>query len=297
MHYQNVRIMKPIFKKTLLFCTAVLVVQSAFPQPSEKSFKKSDKMDHLPQPKGNKEVIAFLYDSILNQKKFEKLGILVSDNYTNEFGGKGVEGFQKSILELAKAFPDAQWKIEDIIAEGNKVAVKQKFTGTHTYQFQNIRPTNKRVCVDGLITYEFQNRKIIRSQTQTDRLGFLQQSGVLPVDFPVASAKRVIPGATYFIDKFSVPQKAINEFTKQITYNREFLKTLPGYVSGDAYELYDSVGNLTILTIAGWKSMEKLNEAKTAVQAEFKRIGFNPVEFYERLKIKMERGQYTILNE
>ena len=128
----------------------------------------------------NRENIHFLYDSIFNKKQFEKLSKIISPEYTNPSGGKGIDGFQKSIFELLKAFPDAQWKVEEIIADGNKVVVKQKFTGTQKNQFQNIQPTQNTVSVDGIAIYEFVNGKIIRSQVQTDRLGFLQQLGVLP---------------------------------------------------------------------------------------------------------------------
>lgn len=100
-----------------------------------------------------------------------------------------------------------------------------------------------------------------------------------------------------FIDKFLVPKLSIEEFKKQMHRNREFIQALSGYVSGEAFEQYDTEGNLTILTIAVWKNPEKLNEAKLAVQAEFKRVGFNPMVFYQQLNIKMERGQYAYLKE
>lgn len=245
----------------------------------------------------NKETIHFLYDSILNKKQFNKLSEIISPDYTNPSGENGIDGFQKSILGLAKAFPDAQWKVEEIIVEGDKVVVKQKFTGIHKNQFQNIQPTDKAVSVDGIATYEFVNGKVIRSQVQTDRLSFLQQLGVLPIDLSNLPEKIQNPDAIHFIDKFSVPKTSIDEFVKQMNYNREFIKTLSGYKSGQVFEQYDNEGNLSIITIAAWENKDKLNEAKTAVQTEFKRIGFNPTEFYQRLNIKMERGQYKFLKE
>jgi hypothetical protein len=42
-----------------------------------------------------------------------------------------------------------------------------------------------------------------------------------------------------------------------------------------------------------WRTQDYLNNAKAAMQAEFKRIGFDPQEFYKRLNIKMERGIYN----
>lgn len=96
----------------------------------------------------------------------------------------------------------------------------------------------------------------------------------------------------YFVDRFSVPRASIDEFTAQAKYNRDFVGTLPGYLRGEAFEKVDDEGNLSLVTIAVWESQANLDDAKRAVQAEFKRIGFNPAEFYRRLNIRMERDQY-----
>lgn len=285
--------MKSIFKVTFVFCTVIMCNQSIFSQATNKSIKKSNKMDNAIK----KETIHFLYDSIFNKKQYEKLSEIISTEYTNQYGAKGIAAFQKTIVELTKAFPDAQWKVNEIIADGNKVVVKQSFTGTHKSQFQNIQPTNNTVSTEGIVTYEFKNDKIIGSQVQTDRLGFLQQLGVLPIDLTNLSIKKENPNAIHFIDKFSVPKTSIEEFVKRMNYNRAFIKTLSGFISDQIFEQKDNEGNLTIITIAVWENIKKLNEAKTAVQTEYGRIEFNPIEFYQRLNIKMERGQYTHLKE
>src|SRR5574340_1265209 len=192
-----------------------------------------------------KEKIWFLYDSILNTKQFEKLTQVISVEYTNQLGEKGVEGFQKSILGLATAFPNAHWTIEEIICENNKVVVKQKFTGTQTNKFQNISPTNKLVSVDGIATYQLKSGKIIRSQIQTDRLGFLQQLGVIPQNVSVANENIV-----YFVDKFFIPESSLDEFSERMKYNRTFIANLPGFIKDEVIGKTDGEGNVVIVTIA-----------------------------------------------
>ena len=245
----------------------------------------------------NNGAIHILYDTILNKQQFEKVNAIISEDYTNVQGAKGIVAFQKLILELIKAFPDAQWKIEEIIAEGNKVIVKQKFTGTQKSQFQSILPTNKFVSVDGIATYEFKNKKIIHSQIQTDRLSFLQQLNVLPIDISTLLQINETKKALYFVDKFFIPKSSINEFIQRMKYNRSFIRKLSGFIKDDVYEQKDEEGNLIIITIAAWQSQDHLNDAKNAVQTEYKRIEFNQIQFYQRLNIKMDRGQYTILND
>ena len=94
------------------------------------------------------------------------------------------------------------------------------------------------------------------------------------------------------IDKFFIPKNCIEEFTQRMNYNRNFIKNLPGFVNDEVYEQADDAGNLTIITVAVWKNQDSLSNAKDAVQVEYKRIGFDPAEFYRRLNIKMERGLY-----
>lgn len=134
-------------------------------------------------PEQNKAAIRNFYENILNKRQFEQLDNLISKDYVNLKGDKGVEGFQKQIPGLIKAFPDAQWTLIAIVAEGNKVFVKQRMQGTHKGVFQHIAPTNKVVTNEGFGIYEFKNGKIIYHEIQTDRLGFLQQLGVIPVEY------------------------------------------------------------------------------------------------------------------
>jgi heme-degrading monooxygenase HmoA len=100
-----------------------------------------------------------------------------------------------------------------------------------------------------------------------------------------------------FIDKFFVPKNSIDEFKQKMNYNRNFVSNLLGYVKGDAFEQKDTEGNMTIITIAVWENQDKLNNAKNSIQTEFKRVNFNPSEFYQRLNIKVERGLYKKLHD
>lgn len=109
--------------------------------------------------------------------------------------------------------------------------------------------------------------------------------------------KSQLEQAICFIDKFFVPKNAIETFTQRMNYNRNFIKNLSGFIKDDVYEQKDGEGNLTIITIAVWQSQEDLYNAKNAVQAEYKRIDFNPDEFLKRLNITMERGLYTFYQE
>jgi predicted ester cyclase len=240
----------------------------------------------------NKAVVRNLYEHSLNKRNMELLQDLVSDNYVGIRGEKGVGAFKEPVAVLIKALPDVQWNIQEIISEGNKVFVRWKLRGTHTGQFQHIAATHKIVSNDGMAVFELQNSKIISGQVYTDRLGFLQQLEVVPLDLTLLSYKKKPDDGISFIDKFLVPEKARAEFMARVNINRDFIKTLPGFIRDAAYERTDENGDLIFITVAEWQNEDALKNAKEAVQAEYKRQGFNIREMFERLKITMDRGVY-----
>lgn len=101
----------------------------------------------------------------------------------------------------------------------------------------------------------------------------------------------------FFIDKFTVPQNAKEEFVQRMNYNRNFIKNLPGFIEDKAYERTDEKGNFVCITIAVWKNEESVDKAKEAVQREYKRIGFNPAEMLARLNITLDRDTYQEIDK
>lgn len=101
----------------------------------------------------------------------------------------------------------------------------------------------------------------------------------------------------FFIDKFVIPANVKERFIKQTNYNRNFIKNLPGFIKDNAYESTDANGNVLFTTIAVWENQDAMNNAKEKVQAEYKRIGFDPAEFLKSLGIIMDRAIYKEIPE
>ena len=98
-----------------------------------------------------------------------------------------------------------------------------------------------------------------------------------------------------FIDRFTMPENALPEFTERMEFNRNFLRTLPGFIRDDAYESRDDQGNILCITVAVWESTAAVHNAKEQVEAEYKKINFDMPAMLERLDIRMERGLYRRL--
>jgi predicted ester cyclase len=245
----------------------------------------------------NKEVIVKLYEQALNARNTALLQELIADDYTGAQGKKGAAAFEEPIAALIRAFPDAQWKVEELIGEGDKVIVRQQLQGTHTAQFQHIAATGKKVVNNGIAIYELKAGKIISGQVQTDRLGFLQELGVLPVDLTSLSPKKEYKDKISFIDKFLIPAVAKAEFYERMHINRNLIKKIPGFIEDAAYEYTDNNGNLICVTVAQWENKEALNKAREIVQAEYKKQGFDMPAMLKRLNIVVDRGIYTSVSD
>lgn len=171
--------MRSLHTRLYLLLAILLVAGIADAQVINHTKNKESKMSAIQR---NKEVIQKLYSQALNKKNMELLRDLVSEDYTGLKGEKGAAGFTGPIMPLINAFPDIQWNLEELIGEDDKVFVRWKIQGTHTGQFANFKATGKTVSNTGMAVYELKDGKIINAQVLTDRLGFLQEIGALPLD-------------------------------------------------------------------------------------------------------------------
>jgi predicted ester cyclase len=136
-----------------------------------------------------KEAVRRLYEECLNKRNFVSLKDIFGDDYTGAGGEKGPAAFEHNIRPLIAAFPDIQWKVEDILQEGDEVAVRHTWKGTNTGVYRGIAPTNKPFTNTGLAIFQFKDGKIVTAWIETDRLGFNQQLGVVPVTIFPAQPK------------------------------------------------------------------------------------------------------------
>jgi steroid delta-isomerase-like uncharacterized protein len=93
---------------------------------------------------------------------------------------RGLKDFKKSMVEFFDAFPDQHFAIEDMITEGDKVAVRYKATGTHKGEFMGIPPTNKKITLMAIEIDRIAGGKFVEGWITFDTLGMMQQLGVVP---------------------------------------------------------------------------------------------------------------------
>ena len=93
---------------------------------------------------------------------------------------QGHAGLRLYYQAFMAGFPDAQLLFDDIVAEGDTLAVRFHIDATHTGAFSGIPATGKRVTFGGITTLGFADGKVVERWSQSDYLGLMQQLGVIP---------------------------------------------------------------------------------------------------------------------
>lgn len=129
----------------------------------------------------NKAVARRYLEEVLSKGNLAVVDELVATNYvghsTTAPEVKGPEGLKQRATQLRTAFPDIQFTIDDMVAEGDKVATRTTFHGTHKGEYRGVAPTGKAVTVTGIGILRIANGKIQEGWLNTD---LMHQLGVGP---------------------------------------------------------------------------------------------------------------------
>jgi len=138
----------------------------------------------------NKEIVRSFFDMLWNDKRLDRIHEFVARDYIdgNPVAGQaaGLEGAKQKWAMYFAGIPDLSAKIDDLVAEGDKVVVRFTAEGTHEGTLLGVPPTGKRLRVSGISIYRLAEAKIVEHWEEGDRLGLLQQLGVIPT--PAATA-------------------------------------------------------------------------------------------------------------
>ena len=94
------------------------------------------------------------------------------------------DGYRHSMGMLLAAFPDSRFTVDELIAEGDMVAIRHHLHGTHQGEFQGIPPTGKQVTVTAIGILHVMDDRIVETWLNADFLGLLQQLGVIQAPSP-----------------------------------------------------------------------------------------------------------------
>ncbi|WP_194164680.1 ester cyclase [Microvirga thermotolerans] len=126
----------------------------------------------------NKDLVRAHYEATANNFDPVAIDAQVGDDFFDHAAGArlGPEGVKQHIQGLKKVFPDLHVVIEDMVAEGDRVAVRARWRGTHKADFRGIPASHKPVEFTGMVFWRIADGKIRERWASVDVLGALRDA-------------------------------------------------------------------------------------------------------------------------
>jgi steroid delta-isomerase-like uncharacterized protein len=105
---------------------------------------------------------------------------------------EGLEAWRQFLAPFTEAFPDLQLTIQEVAAEGETVAARVAFRGTHRGEFQGIPPTGKQVAFSSMEFNRVVDGKVEEHWVEINLLGLVQQLGVATIPGPRLVARMLV---------------------------------------------------------------------------------------------------------
>lgn len=132
----------------------------------------------------NKALMRRIYEEVINQGDMDAADEVIAADVVDHapFPGQkpGLEGFKEAVSAFRSAFPDLHMTMDDVIAEGDMVAVRFTMSGTHQGELMGIPATGNRMTITGIDLGRFEGGKGVEHWASQDDLGMMQQLGVIP---------------------------------------------------------------------------------------------------------------------
>ncbi len=134
----------------------------------------------------NKAIARRLIEETFNEGNLDVADELVAPEYVNHDPNmpeevRGPEGFKGYVAAYRAAASDCHVRIEDQVAEGDRVATRWTATGTHDGELMGIPPTGARIEMPGMEIVRIVGGKVAEGWDSYDMMGMMRQIGAIPL--------------------------------------------------------------------------------------------------------------------
>ena len=138
--------------------------------------------DALPA-EDNKALVRRFVDEVQSSGNIGLIDEICSPEFVNHSAPPGIpadrEGIKIVTAMFRRAFPDSYFTVEDMMAEGDKVATRKTFHGTHEGEFMGIPPSGRSVSTGLIDIVRISEGRVVEHWSMGDSLGMMRQLGVL----------------------------------------------------------------------------------------------------------------------
>jgi steroid delta-isomerase-like uncharacterized protein len=143
----------------------------------------------------NKEKMRRVLEEAFGEGKVEVIDEVLHSDFVcydpNSEAGevRGAETIKGEIGYFRQAFPDLFWRVEDQLAEGDKVTTRYTLGGTHQGEFFGVPGTGQSIEITGVNIDRFdESGKLVEEWASYDLLGAMRQIGAVPEPGQVAES-------------------------------------------------------------------------------------------------------------
>ena len=132
----------------------------------------------------NKALVRRYAEEVFGKGDVDLSDEILADGYVSHNPPPGIApdkaGREQLAVAHADAFDNLALTAADMIAEGDKVAIRWTWSGTQKAEYLGIPSTGKSVTMTGISIHRIDGGKIVETWDQVDMLGMMQQMGVIP---------------------------------------------------------------------------------------------------------------------
>jgi predicted ester cyclase len=130
-------------------------------------------------PNDIKGLLAYFDDQCFNQKNYAVIEEIIDENFVSHDPLPGQPGDKAGLYATVRAFHEAfpDWHLhnEAFVVEGDTVAHRITWTGTHTKEFMGFKPTGRKIHVRSFDFNRFKHGKMVERWSVFDTHSFLKQ--------------------------------------------------------------------------------------------------------------------------
>jgi steroid delta-isomerase-like uncharacterized protein len=138
----------------------------------------------------NKALVRRFIEEVFVASSADAVDELVADDFTPHSWpgvGPGREPLKQAQQRISQGLADARMTIEEMISEGDLVAVRLTSHGRHTGDFMGMPASDKEYTIGEIHIFRVRDGRIVEHWREADMLGMLQQLGAMPEPMQKAS--------------------------------------------------------------------------------------------------------------
>jgi steroid delta-isomerase-like uncharacterized protein len=131
----------------------------------------------------NRELVRRFVDEVFVGGNAAAVDELVAEDFvphTWPYTGDGRADLRQAMDRVSMGLAEVEFTIEDMIGEGDRVAVRLATSATHVGDFMGLSPSGNRYTIGEIHIFRIRDGQIVEHWHQLDAIGLMRQLGAMP---------------------------------------------------------------------------------------------------------------------